>query len=318
MSRIIRRSLLIALGIAALGLLLLGWQLVAAHRQIRAVDPPIPPVDEIAALRPGGRGPLRLSYANTATQPGVAGGSIAHPAFLLEWGDGRRFVIDTGMDRAGAEAFSKPFELLGSDPIAVHGDVAQQLGARAELVEGVAFTHLHADHTGGFSTLCRGGEHRIPVFQTHWQREELNYGTRPGSADLDAASCTQRVLLEEGVDGAPVPIPGFPDLFAIAGGGHTPGSTIYAAVLPEHTWIFAGDVTNAFASITNNQPKALLYRLFIVPEDPDRLETLRVWLNELDQQSRVTVVVAHDLARIVEVGIPDAMKVPGAAGESAD
>ena len=298
MARIARRGLAIVLAIAALALLLGGCQLVAAHLQIRGVAPPIPSVDEIAALRPGGDGPLRVSFVNTATQ-----GPIGHPAFLLEWADGRSFLIDAGMDRAGAEAFGEPFELLGSDPIDVHGSVAEQLGARAGRIAGVAFTHLHVDHTGGLSTLCRGGGHRLPVFQTRWQREELNFGTRPGSADLDAAPCTERVLLE---GGGAVPVPGFPGLFAIAGGGHTPGSTIYAVVLPERTWILAGDVTNAFASIENDEPKPLIYRLLIVPEDPERLQALRHWLRTLEERAHVTVVVSHDLARIFEAGVPDA------------
>jgi glyoxylase-like metal-dependent hydrolase (beta-lactamase superfamily II) len=81
---------------------------------------------------------------------------------------------------------------------------------------------------------------------------------------------------------------------AIAAGGHTPGSTVFAARVGEVTWILAGDMTNSRAALLANEPKPALYSLFIVPEAPARLERMRLWLSALDAESDVTVVVSHD------------------------
>ena len=156
-------------------LVLIGVVLAEAHFEIRRVTPPLP---DAAALQERVReavGPIRLSYINTASQPGRGPFTIGHPAFLLEWADGRGFLIDTGMDREAAEAFGRLAErVFGSGPIQAHGSLVEQLGDRIARISGVAFTHLHADHTNGLLSLCAAGAGPLDLFQTHNHYTSLN------------------------------------------------------------------------------------------------------------------------------------------------
>ena len=138
-----------------LAVILLGGAVLGeAHLEIRGLAPVLPDRAELDELLGAGSGPVRVSYVNTATQRTPGGSATAFPAFILEWADGRLFVIDTGMEREGALAFGKPLErLLGADPIEPHRSLARQLGEAASRVRGVAFTHLHSDHTGGLGAL---------------------------------------------------------------------------------------------------------------------------------------------------------------------
>lgn len=196
----------------------------AAHYQIRQVEPALPDVNELLAATRVPDGPVRLRYVNTASQPGSGPATICHPAFLLEWADGRAFLIDAGMEREAAVEFGELGQLaFGADPIQPHGPVREQLGDTADRIGGLAFTHLHTDHTNGTPGLCKAPGRCFVIFQTSWQADRLNYTTRPGEAHLAAAGCATRARLE----GGPVyTIPGFPGLDAVAAGGHTPGSTL--------------------------------------------------------------------------------------------
>jgi glyoxylase-like metal-dependent hydrolase (beta-lactamase superfamily II) len=267
--------------------------LLEAHREIRSVTPVLPARDELAAALDVPGGPVAIHYLNTATQRGGPGPTpIGHPAFLLEWADGRSFLIDVGMDRAGA---------LGSDPIEFHGSLADQLGASAEDVGGVAFTHLHADHTGGLAAVCAALGHELDVFQTPWQADRGNYTTSPGRADIDDAGCVRMRRLE----GGPLyGIPGFPGLVAVAGGGHTPGSTLFFARVGGSTWVLAGDVSNVQQALLSNHPKERIYSLLVTPEGPARLEELRRWLALLDAETDTHVLVSHDTDFIASSGMP--------------
>lgn len=295
----------IARAVAWLGLAVCGLALallLEAHWEIRGLEAELPGPDALAALAGVADGPQRVSYVNTATQPGYRSSPLSHPAFVLEWADGRVFLIDAGMDPEQARAFSRPFELLlGSDPIEPHGSLARQLGPVAQRVRGMAFTHLHPDHTGGIVSLCAARGDALPVFQTRWQAELGNYTTRPGREELEAAGCARPQRL---ADGPLAPVPGFPGLAAIAAGGHTPGSTIYAAHVAGTTWIFSGDVTNSKRNLLENRPKARIYSLLIVPEAPQRLEVLRRWLAALDAQPGFRVVVSHDRDALLASGLP--------------
>ena len=295
------RRLFLTLGVLVLGLLLaLALFLGKAHWEIRAVDPALPDAEELAFSLTGSGGPVRIRYVNTASQRAPAG-TVAFPAFLLEWRDGGGLLIDAGMTRAGALEFGGPLELmLGADPIAPLGSLASQLGGELSKLRGIAFTHLHVDHTDGLAPLCVALGRGLRVVQTPWQLERLNYTTRPGDAHIERAGCAER----ERLSGGPVyPMPAFPGVVAIAAGGHTPGSTIFAAKVGGTTWILSGDVTNARQALLDNEPKPLLYSLLIVPEAPARLERVRLWLAALDAQPQTVVVVSHDQAALEASGM---------------
>ncbi len=289
------------LAIIALGCVLIAAILIEAHLEMRGITPPLPEVAAVASLAAVEGGPVRIRYINTATQRGPDSAVMGFTAYLLEWADGRSFLIDAGMEREEAEVFGEPIELLlGADPIEPHGSVAELMGEAKARVAGAGFTHLHSDHTGGFPGLCAGGDSSITLFQTRWQAERGNYGTIPGSDDIEEASCARLVVL----DGSLVqPVPGFPGLFALAAGGHTPGSTIFVAHVGESTWVFSGDITNFIASVEENRPKALPYSLFVVPENRDHLEHLRLWLRDLDAVAQTIVVPSHDLGALEETGM---------------
>jgi glyoxylase-like metal-dependent hydrolase (beta-lactamase superfamily II) len=288
-----------ALGVA----LLLGVVAAAiprgrAHVQIRSIDPPIPPISEIARLTPTGRGPASIRWINTASQ------GIEHPAYLIEWQDGRVFLLDAGMDREQAEAFGAPMEVaLGADPIEPHGSVVEQIGQEAvDAIDAAAFTHLHLDHTGGLISICRARSREIDLFQTRDQASEINYATQPGVDQIEEAGCARPRVVEAN---SPAEIPGYPGLFLLPAGGHTPGSTVYVAVLPDQTWVFSGDLTNQKADALENVPKPWVYSALIIPEATERLERLRRWLAALDSHARLTLVVAHDLDAAMADGLTE-------------
>jgi len=282
-------------------LLVLGSILLKAHIEIRSLDAQIPSAAQLAALADTAGAPVRVGYANTATQRGP-NGAVAHPAFVLEWADGRLFAIDTGMEREAALAFGEPLELLlGAEPAEAHGSPRELLGPAADRIAGVAFTHLHMDHTGGLASVCEGrAADSLPVFQTPWQADRGNYTTSPGRDDVSRAGCAR----PERLAGGPLlPVPGFPGLAAMQAGGHTPGSTIYLARIGDATWVFSGDVTNFKDALLANRPKEKLYSLLITPEGPTQLEKLRLWLAGLDAQPGFRVVVSHDHAALEGSGL---------------
>ena len=135
-------------------------------------------------------GPTAINYIVTASLQDQFRGEVAFPAFVLRWADGRRFVIDMGMDEDGATHFyEKMAWQYKSDGIKVHGSVAQQLGAEASLVAGLGFTHLHEDHVQGVQRYCQSKLTKLPLFQTSQQALEHNYTTGFGAAFVEDADC---------------------------------------------------------------------------------------------------------------------------------
>ena len=312
----------VLLGMAALALLAVlglaigvGW----AHLAIRQERAPLPSAEQVLASAAGEDRPVAISWINTARQAMPRSAVLdqqrdpspgrpyvmSHPVFVLEWSDGRLLLVDTGMDREGALAFGKPIQILaGAQPIAPLGPVAERLGPRRARVAGLVFTHLHVDHVEGVGALCAATAHPVPVFMTAAQRERSNYTTRPGRGLLEKAGCTKPVTLE----GGPLfRLAGFPGVFVIVAGGHTPGSQIVIAHVREgeklRTYAITGDIVNHIDGVNLDLPKPFLYSLVVVPEDGERLGELRRYLRELRDHAGVVLLVSHDEAELEASGV---------------
>ena len=295
---------------AVLGFLLLGAMAFAVvlfrgHLEIRAIAPPLPDPLALRTALATDAGPTRLHSINTASQRVPTQPTMSYPAFVLEWPDGRRFVIDAGMEAEAALAFGEPLEwMTGADPIQPHGSLGEQMGERGRTVAGMGFTHMHTDHTGGLRTLCPLRNQDLTVFQIPLQADIQNHTTDPGLALLGDSGCVRFERLGPG----PIhSIPGFPGLVAVAVGGHTPGSTVFLAQVKNRTWVFSGDITNTREALVIDRPKPILYSLLIVPENRPRLDALRAWLRKLDDSADTTVVVSHDLGAASPPGDPSAL-----------
>jgi glyoxylase-like metal-dependent hydrolase (beta-lactamase superfamily II) len=283
-------------------IVLIAALLGKAHWQVRQVRTPLPASSEIRAMLAGPDQPVSITVINTGTQRIPGTGVLAYPAFALQWSDGRILLIDVGMERKAAVEFGRFIErVTDAGPVTPHGSVGEQLGLAITDVAGVAFTHLHEDHTGGLNSLCVDSGKEVPLFQTALQIDRKNYTTAIGDEVIANAACVRRTRLS--TDGLLYTLPGFPGLAAFAAGGHTPGSTIYFAQVEDTLWVLAGDITNAKISITKNIPKPMLYSLLITPEATGRLEDLRLWLAELDADKTISVLVSHDLQSLHDLPI---------------
>jgi glyoxylase-like metal-dependent hydrolase (beta-lactamase superfamily II) len=315
-----RRIVLVLVSLVVAAVLYVAIGLLLAKRAIVRIAPPLPSAEEVMAFDPGADLPVRISYWNTGDQKLARSGVLEAdldpnptapyvlglPAFVLEWADGRIFLVDLGMDPEAAKAFGRPTELLaGASPMQPHGSVADKLGTALERVAGVSFTHEHIDHTEGATELCRLHPGPIPAYLGKLWSEESNYTTRSGLKVLDDAKCLDRRTLE----GGPLfTIRGFPGLSFFAAAGHTPGSQVFVAHVRTgdsvRTWILAGDIANAIDGIRLNIPKPRLYSLLLVPEATARLDALRRFLGELERVNGASVVVSHDLLALEASGIP--------------
>lgn len=294
--------------------------LIWAHWAIDAERAPLPAVADVAAQRPVADQPLRLSIINTASQPMGRDEVLeaardpapdqpyvmSHPAFALEYADGRILLIDAGMTGAQAVDFGKPVEMLGgAAPIQPRASVAETLGVDAARVHGVIFTHPHNDHTGGLSALCAAAGHDIPVFMTVAQAERPNYTTRAGLSDIRDAPCARPMRL----DGGPLmPVPGFPGVTVIDAGGHTPGSQLVLAQVGSgdvmQRYVFTGDIVNHVDAIAYDIPKPWIYRTFIIPESEGRQTELRRFIKGLQEQAGAVPLVSHDQLALERSGVP--------------
>lgn len=307
------------LGLAVLAIAWLSAGLILAHRQIRGLDPELPSLEAILAFDPAADLPVSLSWLNTASQrmprsavlePSLdptpdASYTMSHAAFVLEWSDGRIFLVDAGMDREAALDFGKPLEFLaGAEPMVPLGSVAEKLGASLQRVAGIAFTHEHADHTQGVAELCRMRGRPLRLIQDRLQIEESNYTTRRSQKQIEQAPCLEREIAEGGPLFA---VRGFAGLAFFAAAGHTPGSQVFVAHVREsagvRTYLLTGDVVNQIDGVRGNIPKPRLYSMVMVPESPDRLETLRRLLAELERDHGATLLVSHDQLSLEASGV---------------
>lgn len=313
----------IGMGIgAAVGLLFLlaVVALVWAHVAIRRERTSLPNLEQAKEAVEGPNGPTRVSYINTASQVMPRSGvldpgkdpspslpyTMSHPSFVLEWPDGKILLVDAGMTRKGAEDFGANIEALGgADKIQVLTPTAEALGDARRRVKGAIFTHLHTDHVDGMPEVCRGLPAPVDVFMSEAQLERPNYTTRPGHSLMHSTECLN---LEKLGGLALKKVDGFPGVFVVAAGGHTPGSQIILAGIGEgdqrRLYAFTGDTVNNVDGITYDIPKPLLYRTLIVPEDEERQHELRLWLRELHDKDGFILVPAHDQNQIERAGIP--------------
>ncbi len=296
-----------------------GGAIAWAHWQMAGEGGPLPEPGD-AAADASLDAPLRLAIVNTASQAMARGGTLAaagdptpdkpfvmsHPAFVLEWADGRLLLIDVGMTPEQAVAFGRPLEWLrGAAPAQPHGAAAEALGAAAARVGGVVFTHPHTDHVGGLAALCARAGHELPVFMSVAQAERPNYTTRPGLADIAAAPCARPRRLE---GGALMPVPGFQGVAVIDAGGHTPGSqiilTTVGAGAEARRYAFTGDIVNNLDGILYDLPKPWLYRTLLIPESDARQQELRRFLKALQDEAGYTLLVSHDQLALEASGVP--------------
>ena len=311
-------GLLAALAGAALGLR-------AAHREMAALDPALPALAEMRRFADEGDLPERLSWIETSRQqmprrlvlepsrdphPDEPY-AMAHAVFVLEWADGRRLLVDAGMEREAARAFGRPLAWLGAapiEPLTTAADaLAPVLSGVAPGALGIVFTHLHVDHVDGVAELCRviPPRVRLRAFQREAQATRTNHTTRPARTLLEAAPCVERVRLGE----APAaPVPGFPGVFVIDAAGHTPGAQVIGAFVRTadgpRGFLLAGDVANALDGVLHDVPKPRAYRLFVVPEHGPRQQRLRRFLRAASEQGGFAIHVAHDQRALVASGLP--------------
>jgi glyoxylase-like metal-dependent hydrolase (beta-lactamase superfamily II) len=317
----VKRLVVGALAAVVLLLLVLAGGLVSAHLAMRREHARLPAAEQIRAGADAPDGPLRVAVINTASQPMPRSAVLAqaedprpsepyimsHPSFVVEWPDGRLLLVDLGMNHDQALAFGRPIQrLTGGAPIVPLNSVTQRLGAALKRVQGIVFTHLHADHVGGITDLCGELHRTVPVYMTEAQADRPNFTTRAGLRRVRESGCARiEPLRGEGLR----PVPGFPGVFVIAAGGHTPGTQIVVAYVgsgsDRRPYAFVGDVANNADGITYDLPKPFLYSLLVVPEDRPRLQELRRYLRELRDRYGVTLLVSHDQRQLDASGLPE-------------
>jgi glyoxylase-like metal-dependent hydrolase (beta-lactamase superfamily II) len=291
----------VVMGIGLLALLVVGGFLVPAHVQVRGVAPPLPSDTQLRSLLSAENGPVSVRYINTSTQK-LPVGRLGHSVFLIEWEDGRSFMIDAGMDRANALEFGRLMEVaLGAEQAVSHGTIAELLGDHIGRVVGVGFTHLHIDHVQGLVPFCEARGSGARRYQTLWQSELHNFNTDEGAGIVEQSCLSATEPKGQGVS----TIDRFPGLGIVGLGGHTPGSTLFAIAEGDRLWLISGDTTNTKAEILNNAGKGFLYSYLLVPENTVRTEELRRWLARLDANSDMTVVVPHDIGDIETSGMQE-------------
>ncbi|MCP5042926.1 MAG: MBL fold metallo-hydrolase [bacterium] len=295
-----RWIVLVLLGLVLLVVAAFAIFLGPAHLQIRSIAPALPSEAELRALADVPNGPVSIRFVESSTQA-TPRGTLGHSIIVIQWANGRRFMIDAAMDRESSIEFGELIALMqsGVEPVQFNGTSADLIGDDVKRVEGVGFTHLHVDHVQGIDAFCTVRGRGARVYQTSWQAREHNLHTSE-SAERVAGSCLEPVALEgEGV----LTTDDFPGLGIAGLGGHTPGSTLFAANVAGTLWLMSGDISNVKANLLSNTPKPFAYSTFIVPEDTQRAEELRKWLAHLDGRPNTEVVVAHDTVAIRASGL---------------
>ncbi|MFT4766948.1 MAG: glyoxylase-like metal-dependent hydrolase (beta-lactamase superfamily II) [Glaciecola sp.] len=292
------RLLIAMLLLSVLGL---GIFLGPAHLQIRNIAPPLPTEADLRALATVPGGPISIRVVQSSSQIGPSR-TLGHTAVVIQWPDGRSFMIDAAMDRQASEDFGELVAKLSPnmEPVAFHGTTPELLGETINSIEGVGFTHLHIDHVQGVDAFCDARGQGARVYQTPWQAEEHNLHTKDSARQLES-SCLEQLVLEG--EGGLITMSKFPGLGIVALGGHTPGSTLFAVHVDGTLWLMSGDISNVKSNLLTNTDKGWLYSNIMVPENTARTEELRLWLAALDRQQNTEVIVAHDFAAALASGM---------------
>jgi glyoxylase-like metal-dependent hydrolase (beta-lactamase superfamily II) len=300
--------------LAAFAAVAIAW----VRHDVTAQRSPLSPAEVVVKPPEEGELPTRVSWINTASQfvpraalidpagdPDAGAWSrMSFPAFVIEWADGRILLVDAGMDAGAARDFGKPIEhVLGADPVEPLADVGAALGRARDRVAGIVFTHLHDDHVQGIESLCRTSARPIEAFLGAAQAEHPHYLTRSGLAAVNTSPCLHVTQLP---DQPSVDLPGFPGVSIVHAAGHTPGSQLIVAHLANRGTrpiVLAGDIANSYDGIESNVAKPWWYSMFVVPEDTERLDEVRRYLQDLAKRLGATVLVSHDQAALETSGI---------------
>lgn len=317
-----RKLLLALVALPALAVLAGATLLAWTHHAVRAERGPLPNSLALSVALLAADRPVRITYVNTATQPMPRSAVLdpdadphperayvmSHPAFVLEWRDGRILLVDAGLTPEGARTFGKPIEQwTGAASIEPLESVTAALGEAVPRVRAAVFTHMHVDHVDGLTALCAAGAGPVDVFMTPAQARRRTHTTWGALGLVRSAPCA-RIHILEGADGL-YRIPGFPGVVVVAAAGHTPGSQLVIA--QEQTQdgdrliYFAGDIANHHDGIVHDIGKPWAYRTFLVPEDEERMRELRAFLRAASERSGGTLILtAHDQLALEASGLP--------------
>ncbi|WP_439100797.1 MBL fold metallo-hydrolase [Congregibacter sp.] len=293
---------IIRIGVGATVLIVGGLAvfLGPAHLQIRAIEPTLPTEAELRALGTEAQGPVSISIAQSSAQSGPDR-NLSHSIVIIEWPDGRQFMIDAAMDRNASEEFGELIAKLspGMGPVAFKGSAADLLENEIASIDGVGFTHLHVDHVQGVDAFCAKRGAGARSYHTFAQATEYNLHTEESAQQLEK-SCLEPVVLQgEGL----LRHSDFPGLGIVPLGGHTPGSTLFAVTVDDILWLMSGDIANVKSKLLSNSGKGWLYSTLFVPENTARTEGLRLWLRALDEKPDIEVIVAHDFDAALDSGL---------------
>lgn len=220
---------------------------------------------------------LYLLQLSTATIP-VPGGTMemSTGCYLVEMGDGRRILIDSGLP---ADYTPPPGSPLSRDEKTVLEHLAD-LGLRPEAIDIVICTHFDVDHAGYHDAfvnaefvvqrehyeLARGGHRRFAAARAHWDHPALRYRLVDGDTEL------------------------LPGLTLLATSGHVLGHQSVLVRLPQ-----TGPVLLAIDAVVMERLFTPTRRAWPVDDNEEQLRASTQKLRDLVESEQVALVVfGHD------------------------
>jgi glyoxylase-like metal-dependent hydrolase (beta-lactamase superfamily II) len=211
-------------------------------------------VDGAMGLTPGGFFPdVPTAYWASHADVLDAQGRVAMPAGgLLVERDGRTLLIDAGLGDVNT-AMSIGGVSIGTANCGALPDTLAALGRSPADIEGVAFTHLHTDHTGWAFVPDGGGGYRkfFPDARYLLAAEELAPHRRgdlvPGAPSRSAVIEPLESVHSQIADGEQI----FPGVRAVVTPGHSPGHTSYVISTSASRLIAFGDAFHIPAQLAH-------------------------------------------------------------------